>query len=80
MGLIKQIAEELGVAKSCLRDWLRESAVKTRRTLGATAMESEEIWEQRKCNRLMAQEHVVVRCAAVYLSHPNLLGKGSTCS
>lgn len=75
---IKEIAEDFGISETCLQNWLRQADVEAGRRSGVTSLESAELRELRKRNRLLEQENEVLRRAAAYLSQANLPGKGST--
>ena len=75
---LTQIAKDFGISESCLRNWLRRADVKDGHRPGQTAVESAELRELKRRNRLLEQENEVLRRAAAYLSQANLPGKGST--
>jgi len=75
---IREIAEDFGISETCLQNWLRQADVEAGRRSGVTSLESAELRELRKRNRLLEQENEVLRRAAAYLSQANLPGKGST--
>lgn len=75
---IEQIAKHLGVHPMTLQKWLRRVDIDEGAKPGQTRTEAAEIRELRKRNRLLEQEHEVLRRAAAYLSQANLPGKGST--
>jgi len=75
---IKEIADDFGISETCLQNWLRQADVEAGRRSGVTSLESAELRELRKRNRLLEQENEVLRRAAAYLSQANLPGKGST--
>ena len=61
-----------------MQNWLRQAEIEAGKRPGATQVESAELRELRKRNRLLEQENEVLRRAAAYLSQANLPGKGST--
>ena len=75
---IKQLADDFGISETCLQNWLRQDEVEAGRRPGTTALDSAEVRELRKHNRLLEQENEVLRRATAYLSQANLPGKGST--
>lgn len=75
---IEQIAADFGVHPMTLTKWLRRAAIEEGERPGASSVESEEVRELRRRNRLPEQEVEVLRRAAAYLSQANLPGKGST--
>jgi len=70
-----QIAKDFGIAESCLRNWLKQADVEDGKRPGVTRVESEELRELRKRNRLLEQENEVLRRAAAYLSQANISPK-----
>ncbi len=73
---IAEIAKDFGISESCLRNWLQAADVADgRRPASAAAVESAELRELKRRNRLLEQENEVLRRAAAYLSQANLPGK-----
>jgi transposase len=73
---IAEIAKDFGISESCLRNWLRLADVADgHRPATAAPVESAELRELRRRNRLLEQENEVLRRAAAYLSQANLPGK-----
>jgi len=72
---IKQIAEDFGIAESCLRNWLQAADIEDGNRPGTTASESAELREARKRVRLLEQENEVLRRAAAYFAQAHLPGK-----
>jgi transposase len=72
---IKQIADDFGIAESCLGNWLRAADVEDGAKAGNTSSDSAELRELRRRNRLLEQENEVLRRAAAYLSQANPPGK-----
>lgn len=75
---IAQIAKDFGVHEMTLTKWMRRADVEEGRKPGVSVVESTELRELRRRNRLLEQENEVLRRAAAYLSQANLPGKGST--
>ena len=71
---IAEIAKDFGISESCLRNWLQAADVEDGRR-PASAVESAELRELRRRNRLLEQENEILRRAAAYLSQANLPGK-----
>ena len=69
---IAQVAKDFGISESCLRNWLHQADVEDGKRPGTTRVESEELRELRRRNRLLEQENEVLRKAAAYLSQANL--------
>ena len=61
-----------------MQNWLRQADVEAGRRSGVTLLESAELRELRKRNRLLEQENEGLRRAAAYLSQAHLPGQGST--
>ena len=72
---IAQIAKDFGISESCLRRWLERADVEDGVRPGTAAVESVELRELKRRNRLLEQENEVLRRAAAYLSQANLPGK-----
>lgn len=69
---LKQVAEDFGIAESCLRRWLRQDDVDDGVRPGISREEGRELREARRRIRLLEQESEVLRRAAAYLSQANL--------
>jgi len=65
---IAQIAKDFGIAESCLRNWLNAADAEDGKRGGPKALESEQLRELKRRNRLLEQENEVLRRAAAYLS------------
>jgi transposase len=74
-GPIAEIAKDFGISESCLRNWLHTADVEDGHRPGTTGVESAELRELKRRNRLLEQENEVLRRAAAYLSQANLRGK-----
>ncbi len=72
---LKQIADDFGIAESCLRNWLRAADVEEGGQSGVSSDQAAELRELRRRNRLLEQENEVLRRAAAYLSQAHLPGK-----
>ena len=76
---IAQVAKDIGISESCLRNWLHRADVEDGHRPGVTRAESEEVRDLRRRNRLLEQENEVLRRAAANLSQANLrLGPSPT--
>jgi transposase len=75
---IEQIATDFGVHPMTLTKWLRQADIDEGTKPGKSTIDSAELQELRRRNRLLEQENEVLRRAAAYLSQANLPGKGST--
>ena len=74
----EQIAKDFGIHVGTLDKWLKQARIESGDKPGTTKVESQELRELRRRNRLLEQENEVLRRAAAYLSQANLPGKGST--
>jgi transposase len=72
---IAELAKDFGIRESCLRNWLAKADVEDGHRPGQTSVESVELRELKRRNRLLEQENEVLRRAAAYLSQANLPGK-----
>lgn len=65
---LSQIAKDFGISESCLHRWLKLADIEEGVRPGATAVESAELRELRKRNRLLEQENEILRRAAAYFA------------
>ncbi len=65
---VSQIAKDFGISESCLHRWLQQADVEDGVRPGVTAVESAELRELKKRNRLLEQENEILRRAAAYLA------------
>jgi transposase len=72
---IAEVAKDFGISESCLRNWLAKADAEDGHRPGPTGVESAELRELKRRNRLLEQENEVLRRAAAYLSQANLTGK-----
>jgi transposase len=64
---LSQIAKVFGLSESCLRNWLQRADIYDGHRPGPTSVESAELRELKRRNRLLEQENEVLRRAAAYL-------------
>ena len=65
---VSQIAEDFGISESCLHGWLQQADVEDGVRPGITAVESAELRELKKRNRLLEQENEILRRATAYFA------------
>ena len=65
---LAQGAKDFGGSESCLQRWVKLADIEDGRRPGVTVLESAELRELKKRNRLLEQENEVLRRAAAYLS------------
>ncbi len=70
---IAEIAKELGIADSCLRNWLKQDRVDRReRQDGVTSTEREELKQLRRENTRLRQEKEILRKAAAFFAREEI--------
>lgn len=72
---VAKIAENLGIAESCLRSWMRQSDVDEGRSEGLTTDERAELVRLRRENRVQAMEIEILKRASAYFARENVLPK-----
>lgn len=70
---IVQIANELGIAESCLRRWVKQDQLDRReRDDGLTTSEREEVRRLRRENARLRQEKEILRKAAAFFAREEI--------
>ena len=72
---IAQLARDLGISESCLRNWVTKADVEEGRREGATSAERAELVELRRKLRVAEMENEILRRAAAYFARENVLPK-----
>jgi transposase-like protein len=72
---VAQIATDLGISDSCLRNWLRQADIDEGRRDGLTTMEREELVALRREARTLKVENEILKRAAAYFARENVLPK-----
>ncbi len=70
---VAEIAKELGIADSCLRNWLKQDQVDRReRSDGVSSAEREELRQLRRENARLRQEKEILRKAAAFFAREEI--------
>jgi transposase len=69
---LAQVAKDFGISESCLHRWLTMADVEDGVGPGMTAVESAELRELKKRNRLLEQENEILRRAAAFFARESL--------
>ncbi len=70
---IAEIARELGIAESCLRNWLKQDQLDRReRDDGLSTREREELGDLRRRVRRLEQEKEILRKAAAFFAREEI--------
>lgn len=72
---IAQIALDLGIADSCLRNWIRQDEIETGQRNGPTVDERKELAELRRRNKVLEMEVEILKRASSYFARENVLPK-----
>jgi transposase-like protein len=72
---IREIAKDLGISESCLRNWLAQADTDDGRREGLTSDERQELAALRKEKRRLETENEILRRAAAYFARENVLPK-----
>lgn len=70
---VAQVARDIGVSESCLRNWLRQAEVDEGRKEGLSTSEREELARLRKENRVLRMERDLLSRAAAFFASENVL-------
>ena len=72
---VAQIAEDLGISESCLRNWLSRADIDEGRRDGLSSNERDELVELRRELRVAKMENEILKRAAAYFARENVLPK-----
>lgn len=72
---VAQIAEDLGISESCLRNWLSRADIDEGRREGVSSNERDELVELRRELRVAKMENEILKRAAAYFARENVLPK-----
>ena len=73
---VREIAVDLGVSDSCLRNWMRQADLNEgRRSDGLTTAEREELVQLRRDLRVARMEIEILKRASAYFAKENVLPK-----
>ena len=70
---ISQIAKDLGISESCLRNWMAQADVDEGRRDGLTTSEREELRKLRSELRVVKMERDILKKAAAFFAQENVL-------
>jgi len=70
-----QIAADLGISDSCLRNWIRQADIDDGRRDGVSSDDRAELAELRRELRVTKMEIEILRRAAAYFARENVLPK-----
>ena len=73
---VGQIAKDLGISESCLRNWMSQADVNEGLKEGLTCDERAELVRLRRENRVQAMEIEILKRASAYFARENVLPKG----
>ena len=72
---VAELARDLGISESCLRNWIAKSDIEEGRREGVTAADRAEMVALRRKVRTLEMENEVLRRAAAYFARENVLPK-----
>lgn len=73
---VAEIAKDLGISESCLRNWMSQADINEGRKEGLTGEERTELVRLRRENRVQAMEIEILKRASAYFARENVLPKG----
>jgi transposase len=72
---VAQIATDLGISDSCLRNWMAQADIDEGRREGLSSREREELVELRRVTRTLKLENEILKRASAYFARGNVLPK-----
>jgi transposase len=72
---VAEIAKDLGISESCLRNWMSRADVDAGRKEGLSSEERRELVRLRRENRVQAMEIEILKRASAYFARENILPK-----
>lgn len=72
---VGQIARDLGISDSCLRNWMSRDAIDSGRRPGLTSDDHRELVEARRRIRVLEMENEILKRASAYFARENVLPK-----
>ncbi len=73
---VAEIAKDLGISESCLRNWMSRADIDEGLKEGLTSDERAELVRLRRENRVQAMEIEILKRASAYFARENVLRKG----
>jgi transposase len=70
---VKQIAADIGISESCLRNWMTQADIDEGKREGLTTEERAELRRLRKENRVLKMERDLLSRAAAFFASENVL-------
>jgi transposase len=72
---VKDLAMELGISESCLRNWMTQADIDEGHREGLSTSERSELAELRREKRRLELENEILKRAAAYFARENVLPK-----
>ena len=72
---VAEIASDLGISDSCLRNWMAQADIEEGRREGLTSRERDELVQLRREARTLKLENEILKRAAAYFARENVLPK-----
>jgi transposase-like protein len=72
---VSQVAKDLGISDSCLRNWVRQDEIDAGSRPGVSSDEHAELVALRRRARVLETENEILKRAAAYFARENVLPK-----